>query len=308
MSVAGEEVSRARAWLSRAALPGAAAMWWFVEAEGPVDAARALRVGTAPGEVIAELLPVPALPTADRVEADLADARVLGVRLVTPEDVEWPAVALAPLEQATAAGAAGLAPPLALWARGRLPVGQALSRVVSVIGARAATAYGGHVAADLGYGLAAAGWTVLSGGAYGVDGSAHVGALRAGAEGASTVAVLPCGLARPYPAGHVSLLEEIASDGLLLSEWPPDVPARRHRFTVRNRLLAAAGAATVVVEALARSSALPTARDAARLGRQVFAVPGPVTSALSDGPHALLRDRTARLATGTADVLAALAS
>jgi DNA processing protein len=132
---------------------------------------------------------------------------------------------------------------------------------------------------------------VASGGAFGIDAAAHRGALAAGAP---TVAVLACGVDRPYPAAHGALFHRITETGLLVSEWPPGCAPLRHRFLVRNRLIAALTRGTVVVEAAARSGAQATAQRARRLGRQVLVVPGPVTSAMSVGCHELLRDREAQ--------------
>jgi DNA processing protein len=128
---------------------------------------------------------------------------------------------------------------------------------------------------------------VVSGGAYGIDGAGHRGALAAGGP---TLAVLACGVDRPYPAGHDALFVRIAATGLLVSEWPPGTAPHGHRFLVRNRLIAALSRGTVVVESAARSGAQATARRARDLGRTVMVVPGPVTSAMSVGCHELLRD------------------
>jgi DNA processing protein len=159
---------------------------------------------------------------------------------------------------------------------------------VAIVGSRASTAYGEHVAGEFGYRLAERGWTVVSGGAYGIDAASHRGALAA--EGA-TVAVLACGVDRAYPAGNGALLNRIADSGLLISEWPPGAAPHKHRFLVRNRLIAALTRGTVVVEAAARSGATATAKRAQKLGKQVMVVPGPVTSAMSVGCHELLRER-----------------
>src|SRR6185312_6809092 len=142
-------------------------------------------------------------------------------------------------------------------------------------GTRASTAYGEHVAVDLAEGLCERGIAVVSGGAFGIDGAAHRGAL--GVDG-STVAVLAGGVDVPYPAGHSALLHRIYRAGLVVSEYPPGVRPARHRFLVRNRLVAALSGATVVVEAGLRSGAANTAAWARALGRVVCAVPGPVTS------------------------------
>ena len=200
----------------------------------------------------------------------------LGGRLVAPDDAEWPPV----LDDL------GPARPMCLWVRGG-DLGALLTRAVAVVGARAASAYGEHVTAGLVAGLADADVAVVSGGAFGIDAVAHRAALAA--DGA-TVAVLAGGLDRPYPAGNARLLGAIAEQGALVAEVPPGSAPTRHRFLLRNRLIAAAGAVTVVVEAAWRSGALSTAGHAAELMRPVAAVPGPVTSATSAGCHRLLRE------------------
>jgi DNA processing protein len=157
-----------------------------------------------------------------------------------------------------------------------------------VVGTRAATEYGRSVAAELGVGLAERNWTVVSGLAYGIDAAAHRGALAARG---CTVAVLACGVDVAYPRAHGSLYADVVATGLVVSEHPPGAAPTRARFLVRNRLIAALSAGTVVVEAAPRSGARSTARHAGELYRHVMAVPGPVTSTLSAGCHQLLRDR-----------------
>ncbi|HYT11091.1 MAG TPA: DNA-processing protein DprA [Mycobacteriales bacterium] len=308
---AAAEVRLARAWLSRAVEPGRPALYEFVSAVGPVEAVRRLRAGSA-GDEVAAL--AEARRAQDRAADDLAEAARLGARLVTPEDDEWPDEALRPIEIAFAREQAArraqvlldrdqvaMVPPLALWVVGGVRVDEALARAVAVVGSRTATPYGEHVAADLGHGLAGRRWTVVSGGAYGIDGAAHRGAL---AGSGLTVAVVAGGLAAPYPRGHAALFARIARDGLLMSEWPPDATPQRHRFLVRNRLIAALTAGTVVVEAGVRSGALATGRQALRVGRAVMAVPGPVTSAESAGVNRFLQDNAeVRLVTRAADVV-----
>ena len=195
-----------------------------------------------------------------------------------------------------------LAPPVALWVRGPGRLAELCERAVAVVGARAATGYGMHVAGELGAGLADRGSTVVSGAAIGIDGAAHRGALAV--EGA-TVAVLACGVERAYPATHEVLLDRIAASGLVVSEYPPGSVPGRHRFLVRNRLIAGMAAGTVVVEAGMRSGAQRTAGDAEALGRLVMAVPGPVTSGSSAGCHRLVRDG-ALLVTRAEEVLEAV--
>ena len=177
-------------------------------------------------------------------------------------------------------------PPPGLFLRG-VPEEELLSRpAVAVVGARACSPYGRQVARLLGRELAAAGLVVASGLARGVDGEAHRGALEAGGP---TVAVLGCGIDRDYPAAHRALAAEIAERGLVVSEYAPGVAPAPWRFPARNRIVAGLCAATVVVEARERSGALITADLALEEGREVFAVPGEITSALSAGSNALLR-------------------
>jgi DNA processing protein len=306
-------VRRARAWLSRAVEPGSVDHARFVDALGPVEAVRRLRSGSAPERILSLVGPRAAT---DRSLEDLRAAERSGARLVVPEDDEWPGYPLHSLTVATSqepddprdqsSRTTAPVPPVALWVRGPGRLDEVVDRSVAVVGARAATAYGEHVAGELAVGLGERGWTVVSGGAYGIDGAAHRGALAA--QG-STVAVLACGVDRVYPSGHGALFSRIAETGLLVSEWPPGSAPHRHRFLVRNRLIAALTRGTVVVEAAARSGAQATAERARRLGKEVMAVPGPVTSAMSVGCHELIRkDDGARLVTSAAQVLEVVGS
>ncbi|MET0673530.1 MAG: DNA-processing protein DprA [Microbacterium pygmaeum] len=217
-------------------------------------------------------------------------ARIARIRLLTPEDDQWP-TALADL---------GVHAPLCLWVRGDPGALSLPSPRAAIVGARAATAYGEHVAAELAGELVARGVVVVSGAAYGIDGVAHRVALAAGGI---TAAVLAGGVERPYPTGHTDLIGRIAATGAVASEVPPGSAPTRWRFLQRNRLIAALSEATVVVEAGWRSGSLNTAGHAAALGRPVGAVPGPVTSAASAGCHRLLREFDARCITSADDVL-----
>ncbi|HEY0403971.1 MAG TPA: DNA-processing protein DprA [Blastococcus sp.] len=287
-------VRRARAWLSRVAEPGTIDFWRYVDDLGPVEAVRRLRAGRAPDR-IRSIVGVRA--GHDESLADLARAERCGARLVTPEDDEWPAIPLHALTVAVSTEpddhrnqsdrTVAPVPPVGLWVRGPARLDELADRSVAIVGSRASTAYGEHVAAEFGHALGERGWTVVSGGAFGIDAAAHRGALAAEAP---TLAVLACGVDRPYPAAHGALFSRITDTGLLVSEWPPGCAPLRHRFLVRNRLIAALTRGTVVVEAAARSGAQATANRAHRLGRQVMVVPGPVTSAMSVGCHELLRD------------------
>jgi DNA processing protein len=177
-------------------------------------------------------------------------------------------------------------PPRELFARGAGDLGVLSRPSVAIVGARACSSYGRSVARSLGRELAAAGLVVTSGMARGVDGEAHRGALEAGGI---TVAVLGCGIDRDYPAAHAELARRICERGLVVSEYEPGVEPAPWRFPARNRIIAGLCRATVVVEARERSGALITADFALEEGRDVLAVPGEITSALSAGTNALLR-------------------
>jgi DNA processing protein len=221
---------------------------------------------------------------------DVAGFCRAGIRLICPSDPEWPG-------QLTDLGDAQ---PYALWLRGTADLRFNCLRSVAIVGSRAATAYGTYVASEFAASVAARGWAVISGGAYGVDAAAHRGAL--GADGV-TVAVLACGVDVPYPAGHKDLLDAIAAQGVIVSEWPPGWNATRLRFLVRNRVIAALATGTLVVEAGQRSGALNSARHARDLHRRLMAVPGPVTSDLSAGCHHIIREWQGVLVTSAAEVL-----
>jgi DNA processing protein len=285
--------------------PGSAALWSRVADHGPVrvlDGLLATGGDTALRQAAGARLD--SVDPRHRAEQAMAVAQRLGARVVIPEDEEWPSqldelvracdpTSKDPIDR-------DAAPPLCLWVRGPWRLDEALERAVAVVGARAATGYGAQVARQIGYGLAERDWAVVSGGAFGIDSYAHRGALAAGGV---TVAVLACGLDRAYPASHAGLFERVAETGLLVSEWPPGADPYRHRFLIRNRVIAAAGRGTVVVEASARSGALQTLRRAGQLGRHQMAVPGPVTSAMSVGCHEQLRDPQVHLVTGVPHIL-----
>jgi DNA processing protein len=222
--------------------------------------------------------------------AKMADWQGSGLRLICPGDTEWPSQ----LDDL------GDARPLLLWARGAANVRYACLTSVAVVGSRAATAYGNHVALEMAASLTEQGVTVISGGAFGIDSSAHRGAL---AQDGPTVAVLAGGLSFGYPLSHAGLFTSIASEGVLVSECPPDQAPTRPGFLIRNRLIAALGRGTVVVEAALRSGALNTARHARELLRPVMAVPGPVTSEQSAGCHELIREYGGMCVTCARDVL-----
>ena len=223
----------------------------------------------------------------------LQQARRTGTALLLPSDPLWP-VGVGDLERHA---------PLALWWRGRTDALAALRHSIALVGARAATGYGEHVALEAAAGLVDRGLAVVSGAAYGIDGMVHRSAL---ASNGTTVAFLAGGVDRFYPSGHDALLNRIVETGAVASEVPCGVPPTKWRFLQRNRLIAAASQATVVLEAGWRSGSLNTAGHAGTLGRPLGAVPGPVTSAASAGCHRLIREFSAVCVTN-ADEMAELA-
>ncbi len=304
--VAGYDTRMARVALTWLAEPGTRAVHQLVREHGPVAALGMLLAGEVDDTLRRTVTARLAAGDPRRVaELALGRAERLGARIATPEDGDWPQR----FEDLILLDGLGgerkidreARPPLCMWVRGPWPLAEVLGRAVAVVGARASTGYGDHVATELGYGLAERDWSVVSGGAYGIDAAAHRGALTAGG---TTVAVLACGVDRPYPAGNAALFDQIADSGLLISEWPPGAEPLRHRFLIRNRVIAAGTTGTVMVEASARSGATSTLRRAIALGRPAMVVPGPVTSAMSVGCHTVLREfRDARPVTGLADVL-----
>ena len=207
----------------------------------------------------------------------LTQAARVGARFIVPGDAGWP----------TAVDELGVHAPIGLWVRGHLGALPSSTPSIALVGARAATGYGEHVAMESSAGLVDRGFTIISGGAYGIDGMAHRAALSSDGP---TVAFLAGGVDRFYPLGHESLLSRIAETGAVVSELPCGAAPTKWRFLQRNRLIAAASDATVVLEAGLRSGSLNTAGHAAELGRPLGAVPGPVTSPASAGCHRLLRE------------------
>jgi DNA processing protein len=300
MTVTADEDRLARAALTCVAEPGDAAMGTLLRTCAPAGIIAALTEGRAPagsGRIAgldralrrwaARLGTAPTTITLDAWHRD-------GIRLLCPGDPGWPGQL----------DVLGDARPWALWLRGSADLRYACLRSVSIVGTRAATSYGEHVCLEMSAALAERGWAVVSGGAFGIDKSAHRGALTA--EGI-TIAVLPSGVDEPYPLAHQVLFDAIAAHGVLVSEWPPGRTPTRPGFLVRNRVIAALSRGTVVVEAALRSGALNTARHARDQCRPLMAVPGPVTSPASAGCHQIIRDWGAVCVTGARDVLEHLA-
>lgn len=293
----------ARAALMRAADVGDTVMGRLVSRCGAVQAVEAIRARSLPPDFAAReaaeerpadlgrrLSTWHARLTASDPVSDLVAGERSGARLIIPGDAEWP----------TQLDQLGAARPLGLWLHGSADLRFSCLRSVAVVGARAATAYGAHVAAQFGVGLSESGWTVVSGGAFGIDGAVHRGVL---ASESPTVVVLACGVDIAYPSEHHALFAAVRDQGVIVSECPPGVHPTRARFLIRNRLIAALSRGTVVVEAALRSGALNTATHALSLKRHLAAVPGPITSAQSAGCHRLLRDQKATCVTSPEELI-----
>lgn len=225
------------------------------------------------------------------VDQEEKAARILGARIITRGHDLWPTALDDLMEES----------PFCLWALGNPDLRDFAEGGISIVGARAASAYGEHVTANLVSELVSQGHPILSGGAYGIDAVAHRAAL---ASHGITAAVMAGGIDQLYPAGNTNLLRNvIAQDGTVLTELPPGSVPSRVRFLRRNRLIAALTKVTVVVEAAWRSGTLSTANHAFEIGRAVGAVPGPVTSVQSAGCHRLLKESAAQCVTDAQDII-----
>lgn len=290
-----EEERLARVALNTIGEPGDPRLTRLVDLMGPVELHDRLQADVGLSGLRSE--------TAARLEGldprrILDEAAAIGVRFVVPGDPEWPdqlddLAGVEPLNRLTGT-------PLGLWVTGPLHLGKACRRSVAVVGSRSATTYGTEIARNVAADLGSASTTVVSGAAYGVDQAAHRGSLSVSGH---TVAVLACGVDRAYPPGNRDLLRHLRENAAVVSELPPGCAPTRVRFLSRNRLIAALSQGTVVVEAAVRSGALNTAGWAMRLNRPVMGVPGPVTSAPSEGVHELVRSGGATLVTRAAHVL-----
>lgn len=286
------------AYLSRVSEAPNAALAAMVSVFGVQETAARVRRLDVPDQV---LTGVRARYDIDCGREDLEILSRLGGRLVTPEDEEWPHWQFQAFASVDTQRLPNGRVPLALWVIGDHSLSEVTSRAAALVGTRACSGYGEHVAAELSAGLVARDVAVISGAAFGIDGAAHRSAL---ACDGITVAVLAGGVDVPYPSGHSGLLYRIARHGLVVSEYPPGERPARYRFLTRNRLVAALSGATVVVEAGVRSGAANTAAWARALGRPVGAVPGPITSVASAGTHVEIAERGAQLVTCAQDVVA----
>lgn len=208
---------------------------------------------------------------------------------ITPEDNDWP-ISLADLAT----------PPIGLVIAGDRSVLLKLDKSISIVGSRRPTNYGLQLSYSLASQASLAQLVVVSGGAYGIDTASHQGALSVGGL---SIAVLAGGINRLYPLENQKLFKDITKSGLLISEVMPNTESKPYRFLIRNRLIAALSRSTVVVEAKFISGSIRTARDAAEIFRPVFAIPGPVTSPLSESCHRLIAERVADIATSLDEIL-----
>jgi len=228
---------------------------------------------------------------------ELEQAARRGIRFVIPSDAEWP-TQLDDLARTSGVNQM-VGRPFGLWVRGPARLDE-LARCVAIVGSRSSTSYGETAAGEIAAGVSRDGRAVVSGAAFGIDQAAHRGAL---ALGGPSVAVLACGVDRAYPASHRDLIEHMAAHGAVVSELPPGCAPMRMRFLARNRLIAALGCGTVLIEAAIRSGALNTAAWTESLSRPLMGLPGPITSAQSQGVHHWIRSGAATLVTGPEDVL-----
>lgn len=224
----------------------------------------------------------------ERARAIAYDCEALGISIVTLADAEYPPI-LRRIPD----------PPLVLYVKGRLPDLEQTPGI-GIVGTRKATPYGLMAAEHFGYGLAKAGCAVVSGMAFGADGAAARGALKAGGK---TIAVLAGGLNICYPPEHNFLMGDILLSGAVISENPPGTPHDGFRFPIRNRIISGLSRGVLVVEAPLRSGALITARLALDQGREVFAVPGAINAPDSAGCNRLIRDGEAALVTEPRDII-----
>lgn len=236
----------------------------------------------------------------DRPAEDLEFAAELGYTLLTPESPQWPAEAIQcsfGRQQTGAAGKTSHQPdgiaPHALWVAGNTNLAELFAQSVGVVGTRHATKYGHMATKDLVAGLGGHNYTVVSGGALGIDTVAHTTAMDVNTP---TVVVAACGPGEHYPRSNKALFERVvATGGALITEYPPAVTPDRHRFLTRNRLVAALTLGTVLVEAPFRSGALNTLKWVNAFNRTAMAVPGPVTDAQSLGANLAIQNNEAEM-------------
>ena len=260
--------------------------FWSAEisAHGPLKVLESILSASYPAEKTRAI--IDSIRVAD-VGQILYEIEKAGAQFLTPEHEHWP-VGVNQLVN----------PPIGLVVKGDSTC--LITDSLAIVGSRKPTNYGANVASEFARGFSDLGWTIISGGAYGIDSYAHRATLQANG---ATIAVLATGIEVAYPKSNQKLFNEMSAHGALISELMPYESAMPSRFLVRNRLIASIAKATLVVEAAYKSGSLRTAHDAAELLRPVMAIPGPINSAMSQGCHRLISERAAELITSVADAV-----
>lgn len=274
----------ARAILFSAIEPGH--FFWTAQISqfGPLKTLESILSGEYPAEKTKAI--ITSIRSAE-VGQILFEIEKAGAKFLTPEHEHWPQGVNQLIN-----------PPIGLIVTG--DSSSLITPALAIIGSRKPTTYGAHVASDFARAFSDLGWTIISGGAYGVDSFAHRATLQANGR---SIAVLATGIEVAYPKSNQKLFDEMKVNGALISELMPHENAVPSRFLVRNRLIASIAKATLVVEAAFQSGSLRTARNAAELLRPVMAIPGPINSAMSQGCHRLISERAAELITSVADAV-----
>ena len=260
--------------------------FWSAEisAHGPLKVLESILSASYPAEKTRAI--ITSIRVAD-VGQILYEIEKAGAQFLTPEHEHWP-IGVNQLVN----------PPIGLVVKGDSTC--LITDSLAIVGSRKPTNYGANVASEFARGFSDLGWTIISGGAYGIDSYAHRATLQANGI---TIAVLATGIEVAYPKSNQKLFNEMSAHGALISELMPYESAMPSRFLVRNRLIASIAKATLVVEAAYKSGSLRTAHDAAELLRPVMAIPGPINSAMSQGCHRLISERAAELITSVADAV-----
>ena len=260
--------------------------FWSAEisAHGPLKVLESILSASYPAEKTRAI--ITSIRVAD-VGQILYEIEKAGAQFLTPEHEHWP-IGVNQLVN----------PPIGLVVKGDSTC--LITDSLAIVGSRKPTNYGANVASEFARGFSDLGWTIISGGAYGIDSYAHRATLQANG---ATIAVLATGIEVAYPKSNQKLFNEMSAHGALISELMPYESAMPSRFLVRNRLIASIAKATLVVEAAYKSGSLRTAHDAAELLRPVMAIPGPINSAMSQGCHRLISERAAELITSVADAV-----
>ena len=274
----------ARAILFSSIEPGH--FFWTAEIsqKGPLKTLESILSGDYPAEKVKAI--ITSIRTAE-VGQILYEIQKAGAQFLTPEHEHWP-IGVNQLVN----------PPIGLIVKGDST--SLITPTLAIVGSRKPTNYGAQVASEFARAFSDLGWTIISGGAYGIDSYAHRATVQANGR---SIAVLATGIEVAYPKSNQKLFNEMSAHGALISELMPFESAMPSRFLVRNRLIAAIAKATLVVEAAFQSGSLRTARDAAELLRPVMAIPGPINSAMSQGCHRLISERAAELITSVADAV-----